>query len=287
MISTLQIKQQQLMEGYFTVGSGSEVILVMGSCRVCPYVQYLHDWNEANGNRFTIHSIDPFNWNWNINDDRVEYSAKLKELETDERLLSMLKSVNIFIHEYYANAGMFNVHKEGIQIKDSAIKNIYKFGMKPQIDICIPNWNDYFILFGDIVSFDLGIRKKAIQDYNVIGKLTEQTKSEIFEISQKNLLKFYDVCKKSDLPVMQYYFEKYFRQKRMWWTYNHVSKNFTIAIFRFMNEKFLFLDLSKGFDENHVDMFGNNFTKLTEYDIMSYNYTWEKETIIEFKEKIF
>lgn len=279
MINTVQIKQQQLSKGFFTIGSGQDVVLIMGSCRVAPYVEYLHQWNLANGNRFTIHSIDPFNFNWNINDDRVDYIGALKEQESNQALLSMLKSVKWFIHEYYQNAGMFNCDK-------TATDGIYSFGMAPEIDICIPNWNDLFVLAGDIVSFNLEMRKKAIQDFNVMGKLSDATKAEILELSQTDLRKFGKICYLSDLEEMANIFLQNWIYKRYWWSYNHVSKNFTLAIFYLMNDKFLHLDLSKGFDVNHQDIFANNYTKVTDLDIELYNLQWGEE-VIKLKTKLF
>ena len=279
MINTVQIKHQQLTKGFFTIGSGPDVILIMGSCRVAPYVEYLHQWNLANGNRFTIHSIDPFNFNWNINDDRVDYIGALKEQESNQQLLAMLKSVKWFIHEYYQNAGMFNCDK-------SAAYSIYSFGMSPEIDVCIPNWNDLFVLAGDVVAFNLEMRKKAIQDFNVMGKLSDATKKEILELSQNDLRKFQKICYLSDLEEMGRIFLDNWLTKRYWWSYNHVSKHFTLAVFKLMNDKFLHLDLSKGFDENHADMFANNYTKLTDLDIELYNLQWGEE-VIKLKTKLF
>lgn len=174
---------------------------------------------------------------------------------------------------------MFNCKKQDTN-------NIYKFGLNPAIDVCLPNWNDNFVLFSDLVSFDLDLRKKAIQDYNVIGKLSDQIKEEIFKKSQYGLERFYYVCSSSDVPEMLGYFSENFKNKRLFWTYNHTSKYFTIALFNFINDKFLHLDLSKGFNPNHDDMFANNYTKLTEYDVEMYGYDWGEE-IIPLKDKLF
>lgn len=273
MINTVQIKSQQLTNTYFQTGSGSEKILVMGSCRVAPYVEYLNIWNEANGNRFTIYSLDPFNWNWNDKDERTDYESALLKLESDGRLLSMISSVDIFIHEYYQNAGMFNVSKG-----DS--KTIYDFGMNAKIDICLPNWNDVFVLFRDIITFDVDIRKKAMQDINVSGKISEQTLNEMYEVSKKGLNKFYDVCLKSDVPEMKEFFQKEFTKTRLFHTYNHVAKSFTLKMFSLINENFLHLDLDDGFWFSvQEDMFANSFTPLTEYDVKFYGYDWLGEEI--------
>jgi|SRR6185312_13055553 len=299
MINTIQIKQEQLTNGYFKVGSGEEKILIMGSCRVCPYVEYFHQWNIRNGNRFTIYSLDPFNFNWNIKDERVDYVQSLERWETDERMLDMLKSVDIFIHEYYQNAGMFNVNSN-----DSS-KTIYDFGMSPikaliplygvgitresaRLDICLPNFNDYFILFHDIVAFDLDIRKKAIQDYNVLGKLSEQTKKEMYQISIINITKFYNVCDRSSIPEMKEYFKENITTTRFWHSYNHVTKYFTLAMFWFLNDKYLNLNLSSEFWEqiSKDDLFDNSFTPLSEFDVELFGYDWG-ENIVALRNKLF
>jgi|SRR6185503_3872379 len=270
MINTVNIKSEQLDNTYLKTGCGAENILIMGSCRVAPYVNFFNEWNNANGNKFTIYSLDPFNNNWNAKDERTDYNQALLKLETDERLLNMFKSIDVFVHEYYQNSGMFNVKKgDG--------KTIYDFGISPKIDVCIPSWNDVFVLFKDIVSFDLDIRKKAIQDINVIGKLSWQTQSEIYNISRKGLRKFSDVCLLSDIPEMDKYFIENFNKKRMWHSYNHVAKPFTEFIFNILCDRYLGIKLNGSFYDDKEDMFANSFTPLTEYDIEWYGYEWGEE----------
>jgi hypothetical protein len=247
MINTVNIKQQQLKNGYYKTGSGPEHIFIMGSCRVVNYVNYF-----AAMPQFTVYSIDPFNWNWDKDDNRVDYEQALKAMEGHYGLLEMFKSSTIFIHEYYENAGMFN------------IKNIYDYGLNPTIDICIPNFNDLFILFKDIITFDSEMRKLAAQDFNVIGRLSEQTETEIMTIRNKNIIKFMHVCSLSDLPDMAQYFTDNFLNIRLFWSYNHVTKDFTLAVFDLINSKYFNNHLTV--DRQHEDIFANNYTFLTEYD---------------------
>jgi len=280
MINTILIKQQQLRQGYFAIGSGPEKMLIMGSCRVCPLVEYFRIWNELNGNRFTIYSLDPFNHCWDVNDERVDYEQALLRCESNQKLLSMLRSVKYFIHEWYQNHGMFNTFKE-------QGKSIYDFGMKADFDICIPNYNDIFVLFGDIVTFDIDMRRKAIQDYNVTGRLSDQTQKEIFDKGQQNLERFYEVCRKSDMPTMESFFKHNFTLRRLFWNYNHVSKYFTLHIFSFLTHTLnlpwsdeLQLEISK------EDMFANNYTYITEYDIKWYGFRWPEEEIKPLRERL-
>lgn len=266
MINTIQIKEQQFKTGTYKTGSGSEVILILGSCRSVPYLTYLNDWNNQNGNRFAIHFIDPFNWNWDMQENRTDYTAELIKQESNENLLSVLKSVNIFIHEYYSNAEMFNVFKD-------APKNIYQFGLNPSIDICIPNYNDVFVLTREIVKFDKRCRDMAIQDYNVNGKLSPQTIEEIGKVRENNLQRFYDICSKTDFPEFAEIFSTQYKRLRLFWTFNHISKHFSQSIFYLMNEKFLKLDLTN-YKINREDLYANNYTYLCEYDE---GYTWNEE----------
>ena len=78
MINTIQTKQMQLTNGFYSIGSGARQILIMGSCRAVHYITYFVEWNKINGEQFTVNFIDPFNWNWDINDQRVDYLTALK-----------------------------------------------------------------------------------------------------------------------------------------------------------------------------------------------------------------
>lgn len=268
-INTINTKEQQLNKGYFSTGTGNELIFILGSCRAVPYLSYLHKWNNQNGNRFTIAFIDPFNWHWDMAGNRVDFEECLRKAEANPRILEMLSKCNVFIHEYYSNAEMFNCDK-------TAEKNIYKFGMNPQMDITIPNFNDVFILMWDILLFDNNLKYKAIQDINVNGAISEQTLAEANEVKQKNLQKFYGVCKKTDFPEMEDIFENQFRHKRFFWNSNHVSKHFTLNVFKLLNDKFLKLPITEKYwnQISEEDLYANNYTYLCEYDK---GYQWGEE----------
>lgn len=277
MINTINIKQAQFE--VFRVGNAEskEVILIIGSCRSVPYLNYLDHYNKLNNNRFLIYFIDPFNYNWDVNENRVDSEAVITSLETDKNLLDIISSATIFIHEYYGNFGMFNTFKD-------AEKNIYKFGMNPKIDITLPNFHDVFIMFNDIAKFDTEIRTMAEDDLKSLGTLSDETLNKMFDISQTNLNKFYDICLKSDFPEMKEWFQNNFLTTRLYWTYNHVSKYFTLKLFEWMNEKYLHLDLPSSYWSfiSKEDMFDNNYTSPTLYDKKFYDYKWD-EPMQEFK----
>lgn len=246
MINTVIVKQEQLKFGSCKRGSGKKVILLIGSCRAINYFNYLIKWNDENGNMFTIHHLDPFNWNWNEKDEFINYEEKINSLESNDYILDLLESTDIYIHEYYENFGMFNT------------RNIYNFGLSPELDICIPNFNDLFILENDILRVDPNCE-------------------DIKEVGLKAIDKFYNICLKSDFPEMAEHFYRNWKTTRFFWTQNHITKNFSLFIFEKMNERFLNLSLSdKYIDEitKEVDMFAFPHTETTENDKLNHGIQW-------------
>lgn len=277
-IDTVNTKRQQLENGYFSIGNGSETILIIGSCRAVPYVQYFSDWNEVNGNRFRICFLDPFNWHFDLEDNRTDFEAVITALEKDQRILDLFASTDILIHEYYRNFGMFNMDK-------LAEKNAYQFGLNPKIDISIPPLNDVFILFGEIASFDSECRKMAIADYNVLGKLSPQTISHFKSVSERNIERFLRVASLSSIPEFGNWFLQTYQHERLFHSYNHISRAYTLQVLDMINEKFLNLDLSC-IDRNHFDLYNNNVSRITQYDKDVLGIQWDEPTI-DLKEKLF
>lgn len=240
MIDTLITKQHQLKDGYFRTGDGPEKILLIGSCRAVPYLNYLDIWNKRHG-RFTISFIDPCNFHWNLRDEWVNYEATINALETDPAMLKLLAETNIYIHEHFQNYGMFNSSPE-------SPKNIFQFELNPQLNICIPNFHDY------------------------------PTLGHPKETGLANLERFYAVCRLSSFPEMEEYFKANWRSKRFFWTDNHVAKEFTLFIFKQMDERFLHLGCDAEFLEEIAkhDMYAaGNVTTPTAEDIANYELQWQ------------
>lgn len=274
-INTINTKAEQLEKGCFTVGAGPEVLLLMGSCRTVPYLNYF-DYLQFN-NRFTVKFIDPFNWHWDHGGNPVDYESKINSLETDSAVLGVIKSAKWFVHEHYENYGMFNTDKSGS-------KNIYQFGMAPEHDICIPNFRDKFILFQDIVTFDGEIRTAAAADYNATGRLSDNLQQLMKSKGLSAIEKFMGICKLTSLPEMGAVFSASWRQLRYFHTMNHISNNFTNAIFRLLNGRFLKLEAPDSFWERILaeDMYCTPHTPMTGYDVMNYGLEWQ-EPIAELK----
>lgn len=244
MISTIESKQQQLANGYFQRGNGSQEILILGSCRTLPYLSYLIRWNETNGEPFTIRRIDPCDWT-------VEH-VDIDSCSRDERIQKVVASADIFIHEHLESFAMFNTSKE-------TPKNIYQLGMKASVDISIPNFHDRFALENDWI--DCGL----------------MTPDNYIEQGEEAMRGFCDVCSRSSFPEMGDYFREQWRSIRLFWRPNHVSAPFTMYIFRRMNSRFLHLNLSDEFIEaaKQEDLFREPHTQVTQRDIEGYGLKWK------------
>lgn len=272
MYNTVSVKEQQLRNGFFKVGNGKTKVLIIGSCRSVNYINYFDELNRLKNMPYTIYSLDPFNWHWDINDNRVDYVKAIEQMETHPELLKMLSEVDIFIHEYYANFGMFNTFKDGE-------KNIYQFGIKPKHDICLPNFHDVFLLFNDIIRFTPELKEQAKRDYAAIKGLGSDTIKKVIEIHERNIERFYSVCSKSSFPLFAEYFRIHAESFRLFWTYNHVGTAFTLPLFSGICENIgiELTDSDRRRIEAMPDMFSNNYTQLTQYDQMYFGYKWKEQ----------
>lgn len=266
MISTHEIKRDRFK--VFRVGNplSKEIIFLMGSCRVVSYLNYLDIWNRSIGNnRFLIYAIDPYDFNWDDQSNRVDLESTLIGRESDSNLLGILKSTTIFIHEHFSHFGIFNVDR-------SLPKHIYQFGMAPLMDITIPNFHDVFMLFNDFAKFS-PFKEEASA---VRGNLTPKMESKIVEQAKSNLNHWGENCMKSDFPQMKDFFMSNFLKTRFFWTFNHITRNFSTAIWQFMNENFLNLPETDAFKKqiSDIEIVSDPRTPLCQYDIKHFRYDW-------------
>ncbi len=251
MIGTIDTKQQQLERGFYEIGSGNKKILILGTCRSIPYLNYLHRWEQLwSPSQFTIRFIDAFNWNWDRNENRVDCEAAINAQEKSMSMRMMLEDTDVFLHEHYQNFGMFNTNPD-------SHKNIYQFGLNPDIDVCIPNFHDVFILENDFKAF---------------GHVDEN----YHEKGEQAVVDFVRKCQLTSFPEFGDIFKETWRDIRYFWTPNHISAHFSILIFTLMNEKFLRMPLAEEFwnGARSEDLFKTPCTQVTERDIQGYHLTW-------------
>ncbi len=268
MINTVQIKNQ-LFEGGFSAGdpAAGEVVLMLGSCRGVPHLNFLNWYNETHGRPYSIHYIDPFDLNWDRTGHRTDLAEATARMEGDERITGLLERTTIFIHEHFSNFGMFNTdkHREG---------NVYGHGMAPRLDISLPNFHDRFILFQNIVDFDPRARE-------LVGDgVAPEAMAYVRGTGLEAMRGFREMCKLTSFPEFADYFEANCRSKRMFLNHNHVSNHFTIPLFRMMDRRFLHLQAGDAFyDELHKgpDMYANaNVCPLTRHDVEAHGWQWDE-----------
>lgn len=250
MIYTFTTKKEQLRSGRFQTGTGPLKVLILGSCRTMQFLNYLDQWNAMSGNGMTIYYINPFDWHWNENDDLVDLQAAVLALENDRRVLDVIESADVFIHEYFGNYLMFNTDR-------SAEKNIYQFGMKAVTDISIPNFHDHFILYNDFTAFG-----NAPDNWSQLGR--------------ESVDKFCHICTLTSFPEMGDYFRENWTTTRFFYTPNHTSKHFTYWLMQKMNEMYLKLPMTNEFWQKvrDDDMFASPCTQVHQKDIEAYGLTW-------------
>lgn len=251
MIDTILTRRAQIQNGYFQSGSGPTEILIVGSCRTIAFLNYLIRWNDGEGkNQFTIRRIDPCDWHFNEQGEMIDIRPALATAETDPRILSVLKSSTIFLHEHFANYDIFNTDR-------SAERHIYQLGVNAATDISIPNWHDTFVLYNDFMDFNA-----MTPDWTEKGEAAIQ--------------KVCDLCQLTSFPEMGDYIRDNWRKIRFFWRPNHTSKHFTLKIFELMNEKFLHLPLSDEFwnGARQEDLFQFPNTAVTDHDREAYGLTW-------------
>lgn len=264
MFNTVDVKAQ--WREVFRCGNTvdpQDVILILGSCRVVPYINYLDHANSLCGNRFKIYAIDPINFQVDSAGQHLDTAGLLKALETDEHFLSILKETSIFIHEHLQSFGILNTAKD-------AETNIYQFAMAPRLDIAIPNLHDVLLFFLDFKA--LGVWKDS---------LTEEEQANIKATGDQHIDRFCGICEKSSFPEFGPWFRENYLKQRLMHSFNHVSSAFTLEIFRLANEKFLHLPLD-GYFWNHIgqtDIYANVQTPLCTYDLKWRPYSWGEPVV--------
>ena len=251
MLDTVNTKPPHYTDGCFRTGTGENVVVILGSCRIFPYVNYMNRWNEGR-NEFTIVVINIVNFAFDQHDNHVNSDQFTVQFETNPVLLDMVKRCRIFIHEHAENFGCFNTVPSGIK------KNIYQLGMKAEIDIAIPNFHDRFVLENDWRSCGMEPPENYI----------EKGEQAIHEFTNKTIL--------TSFPEFGHVFRETWRDIRYFWTPNHVSSHFSILVFTLMNEKYLRMPLTFDFwnGARQEDLFKEPHTQVTQRDIDGYHLKW-------------
>lgn len=267
MYNTINTKADHYGRGFFTVGSGPQKILLLGSCRVLPYLNY---FDHLNGdNQFTVHLVNVVNFNFDQEDKPQNTSISSDRLEQTADFLNMVGSIDVFLHEHTENYGVCNTSRK-------CEKNIYKLGMTPAFDVALPNFNNVHVLAQEQVNYDNEFRARVKADVEKCGKVDDQWITVFRERGMARIEYFYLLCKLSGLPEFSELFKRDWTQRRYFWTGSHISNVFTMEVFKLINSKFLGLDLAESFWDyaRGHDLYAEPHTPITYIDVMAYGLKW-------------
>lgn len=267
MLNTVNTKPSHHTLGFFRVGSGPQKILILGSCRVLPYCNYL-DWLNAD-NRFTINLVNVVNFNFDAQDKPRDAAQATEELEQCAELRNMISGVDLFLHEHTESYGMFNTSRE-------CAKNIYQFGMSPAFDVALPNFNNVHVLAQEQVNYDRDFHDLVKADVDKLGRIDDQWITMFRQRGMERIEKFLSFCRLSGLPEFALLFEREWTSRRYFWTGSHISNVFSMEVFRMINDKWLALSLPPSFWERAAaeDPYAEPHTPITYLDVMAFGLTW-------------
>lgn len=266
MFNTIDTKPPHFTKGFFSVGSGPTKVLIMGSCRVVPYLSYLHYLNADN--RFTLRLVNVVNFYFDESDKPVDPTKVLEPFESNPDLLEAIKSTDIFIHEHAENFGMLNTKRD-------CPKNIYQFGMNAKHDLAIPNWNDIHLLFQEYVEFDPEIRRQANFDMVHYGELTDSLRFAIKQRGLDRLEHFLAMCKLSSFPEFGEHFRKTWRNTRYFWTGAHISNEFSMDVFDRIANRIELKTTDEFWDKvSREDLYAEPHSRITKMDVEAYGLKW-------------
>lgn len=249
-----------------------EVILMVGSCRSVPYLNYFKRINDMGIARLRVHFIEPWDQHWDSTGKEQDFAAALFRCEDDPRILKVLREATVFIHEHYGHCGMFNT-------LTTDQKNIFQFGLEPRLNITIPNFHDVFALFTEQLQFD-AVKRERFQREGMTNELFDEMKS--FGLGEID--RFVRVCGMSSFPTFGWQFLNEWTERRYFWRGNHVAMPFTLGIFEHVLNDFLNIKAPESFwDESRKeDLYANHPAPMTLYDQSAYGLTWD-EPVVELK----
>lgn len=270
--NTINTKQPHHDRGFFSVGTGAQKILILGSCRVVPYLNYLHHLNSDN--RFTLNLVNVVNFNFDRQDKPQDLKSALERLEQNAELRNMLAGTDMFLHEYTESYGWCNTSKK-------CEKHIYQFGMNPTFDVALPNFNNVHILSQEQVDYDREFHALLKADVDKLGRIDDQWITVFRQRGMERLEKFLDYCWKSGIPEFKLLFEQDWMKRRYFWSGSHVSNIFTMEVFRLLNSKCLGLELGDSFWQWAAahDLYAEPHTPITYIDVMAYGLTWPQQPV--------
>ena len=182
---------------------GSTTVVIIGSCRVVPFLNYLRLWNALNENKLHIICLNPIEMWAGVGTEVIDgVNQKLQNYQ--------LGDVDYLICEHLQDCGMINTVRTSSQ-------NVYEsLGCRPKVEIRLPNWNDMHI-------FD----QEALVHSGANGEYSHLSFDEkVVFIRDQTIMhkkRFLSHCSRSSFPDLAEWVAENWSTIRMGWTSNHPS----------------------------------------------------------------
>lgn len=205
----------------------NENILLIGSCRITPFLNYLinHDLFGRNYNYLCVMVHNP---QMKILSEDIIYNNEIKD--------QLFKSKYLFA-EYIKNYNYFNTQR----LTEKCIFRVYDSFQK---EIILPNWQDICLYAKDLIN-NIGIH-----DFNGIkNEFKQLINGEIHThdflkllqlVQQKELDRYYKLLQKSNFPELITFIKINLQNIRLSLTINHPTNFYFLEMFRLVMEKYFY-----------------------------------------------
>jgi len=239
-------------------------ILLIGSCRITPFVNYL-----ANDNYFDSFNIMAIMVH---NDEMITLSETLIE---NEVIKQEIYKTTILVHEFCKNFHYLNTSR-------NTEKNIYQIKDAFDIDISLPNYQCPCIYARNIIP------NRATFDFRKY--ISKEISLEIFskilkDLQTKEKKRYCDIILKSDLPELHDFVLENIHNKRIAHTTNHPSNILFIKMYELILKKYFNREIPNTVFQinNEIEFLSSTgyATKLTFYDKECLDFTINEEYLNE------
>jgi hypothetical protein len=241
----------------FTGGPDAALrVLIVGSCRALPYLNYIAAYNRSSGRDvFYAGYVNAADLRTTVDDKPQDFDAAANRLLSNAR--GFLSGVDILLCEHIENYGALNTNEREVGIRSKLHAHTKVF--------TVPNWNAMGVLRNDVLSLHGEKLRWELSDV------------EHGALAADSIAKFYRHCAMSSFPEMMLAFDTAWRAERWFWTHNHVARPFTEFIFSQWLMK-LGLDPMPKEALDHTrsfDLFATPHTAVTEQDVEVLKILWK------------
>lgn len=191
------------------------VIVVIGSCRIVPILNYFRAYNHLNGNPFELLCFNPVEM-WEGPGTDVGVCAT--------KVLSGYRfgKVDVLVCESLKYCGALNT------VVEDGTENVFTtLGMEPQAICRIPNWHYMHIYDVENAHYD--------QAYAAMG--TEDRVAALRDRHDLHKGKFLNRCRLSSFPELEQWTLDIWRTTRLGWTSEHASRALLWKCFELVTQK--------------------------------------------------